>query len=84
MKIKNFKITNKLVEHIGDSALNMGTIYATIDVTTGWFHWKKTVTREIYAAYYEGTVSIWRFLDNGDFLPRYVNLELHSNKYEIT
>jgi len=40
--------------------------YATVDITTGFFRWKKTRTRVIVSGPRGGP---WYYLDTGEFLP---------------
>lgn len=62
MKISNFK----LLKTKGSSALNW-VYYAEVDVTTGWWLWKKTETVKVFRPYGE----FYRFLDSGKFTPGY-------------
>jgi len=61
MKITNFRLTAKI---------NPGTskeiLYADVDVTTGWFFWKKTATRSVFKDWVH-----WRFMDTGKPTPSF-------------
>ena len=41
--------------------------HATVEVTTGFWKWKQTVTRPIVRI---GYTSIWAFEDTGEFVPQ--------------
>lgn len=60
MVISNFK----LLETKGNNCLNKVYI-AEVDVTTGWWFWKKTRRVRIFRPFGE----YYRFLDNGEFTP---------------
>lgn len=60
MKLSNFKLT----ETKGKNALDL-QYSATVDVTTGFFFWKKTQTRTIRREY----CGYWHFADTGKYTP---------------
>ena len=61
MKISNFKETRR----DGDGVLG-GRVFATVDITTGAWIWRRTVTREICKEH-----STWFFTDTGEFTPEW-------------
>ena len=59
MKISNFNNYTK------KGCYPYGRYFATIDVTTGFWLWRKTVTREIFR---ECLSCWWKFLEDGEYV----------------
>ena len=61
MKLSNFKINKTIMKY--------GTVweeFGTVDITTGFLLWKKTVTRKI------AKMALWYFADTGQYLPNHI------------
>ncbi len=71
MKISNFKAS-------GPWAEDQTHRFATIDVTTGFLWWKKTVERQVYKEKYS---VFWKFVSNGVLTPGFA-VEALSDAYE--
>lgn len=63
MKIANFKYSYKTSDNILDVVF-----HASVDVTVGFWFWKKTMTRRIARQYAN---LHWNFMDTGDITPDY-------------
>ena len=61
MVISNFKMIKKVKGNSGDYQC-----FAEIDVTTGFWWWKKTVTRPITIPFHEQRY--WYFMDDGELV----------------
>ena len=59
MKITNFRA----LSYVNEGRYNE-VLYAYVDVTTGFWRWKKTITRTVYREY-----TYWRFVHTGRFTP---------------
>jgi len=72
MKLSNFKIVSTTKGIIFD------TLYATVDVTTGWWIFKTIKSKDIVADVVDGTSYLWKFVDTGIFTPGYQAEQLHK------
>lgn len=59
MKTSNFRNYKKKGDYPN------GRYFATIDVTTGVWPWRKTVQREIFRTYHS---CWWKFLEDGEYV----------------
>jgi hypothetical protein len=58
MKFSNFKLIKE-----ESSSLGIGKAVATVDITTGFWIFKKTKTVEVFK-----TNTLWRFSDTGEYV----------------
>lgn len=74
MKITNFRSLNYV-----NKGSYKEVAYADVDVTTGFWLWKKTTTCTVYKDYV-----YWRFIYNGKFTPGTIVEQLASSYIAIS
>ena len=65
MKISNFKLIKKIP---ADDRMRCQKFcfVATVDVSTGWFLFKKVEQKQVYLEHFNNK---WKWMDNGEYTP---------------